>query len=507
MLNEFWSILKSGSDIRGVATQGVENEEINLTNEVVEKISLAFAKWVCENMRIDYPMMTVAVGHDSRISASRIKNVVINTLRSIGVNVYDCGLTSTPAMFMANSVLDCSASIQITASHHPFHRNGFKFFNIDGGLSAKNIEEILQIAQNEDFPSITKIGNVRFVNLMEYYCEKLCKVIKDGINLKNEKPLKGFKIIVDAGNGAGGFFVSKILNPLGADTSGSIYLEPDGMFPNHVPNPENAQAMKSVSEATINSDADLGIIFDTDVDRAAFVDSEGKEISKNKLIAVSSVIALKNNPEGIIVTDSVTSDNLKAFIEKLGGTQFRYKRGYNNVIGMAQKINAQGTNCPLAIESSGHAAFKENGFVDDGAYLAAKIIVELVNSKCENKQLKDLIKDFTDAKENVSFRININGSDVDECADKLLNDLTDFVHSTKHLKLDKDNIEGVRINFNYLHQKGWMLVRKSIHDPMLVIYAESYVQDGILPMLNLVYPFFKKYNFLDLCDIEKILNK
>lgn len=118
-------------------------------------------------------------------------------------------------------------------------------------------------------------------------------------------------IIVDAGNGVDGFFAENVLMPLGADISGSQFLEPDVKFPNHIPNPENQEAMKSICDATVRTHADLGIIFDTDVDRAGCVDKYGQPINHNPLYALASYIARQNCPGGTIVTDSVISDGLK----------------------------------------------------------------------------------------------------------------------------------------------------------------------------------------------------
>lgn len=507
MLNEFWSKIKSGSDIRGIATGDVLDENLELDNEIVRKISLAFATWIIKTSNLSCTSITVAIGHDSRISSSRIKNVMINALRSVGISIYDCGLTSTPAMFMSTYVLDCIASVQITASHHPFNRNGFKFFTSKGGFSESDIDEILTFAQDEDFPPLEKLGSVRNIDLMNYYSEKLLNIIKDGVNnyknLKDSKILKDFKIVVDAGNGAGGFFVKKVLDVLGADTSASQYLEPNGMFPNHTPNPEDPKAMQSIVRAVKESGADLGIIFDTDVDRVAFVGKSGKEISKNKLIALASTIALKGNSDGVIVTDSVTSDYTKKFIENLGGKQLRYKRGYHNVISMAKKLNAKGVFSPLAIESSGHAAFKENDFVDDGAYFAAKIIVEMVNAKENGKNLEDLISNLVDAKESVSFRVKVD----DENSGKILNDFKNYMRSNKFFQVDNENIEGIRVNNESKHQKGWILIRKSIHDPVLIIYAESYVDNGTKSLIGTVHSFLSKYKFLNLDEIKNFLAK
>ena len=317
MLNEFWGKLKSGSDIRGIAMEDDNNSKIDLTNDIVEKICISFTKWLGRKTNLDYKLITVAIGHDSRLSANRIKNAAINALRSIGVNIYDCSLTSTPAMMMATSVLSCTGAIEITASHHPKNKNGLKFFTINGGLSDNDIEEILEIAQNEETIINSYTGNVRTINIMGYYEEKLRNIIIKEINAESPLPLKGLKIVVDAGNGAGGFFVENVLKPLGADTTGSVFLEPNGNFPNHVPNPEDKSAIDSIVDVTKKNKADLGIIFDTDVDRVAFVDENGKEITRDRFIALTSYIALENNKNGVIVTDSVTSDNLKTFIKNI----------------------------------------------------------------------------------------------------------------------------------------------------------------------------------------------
>lgn len=504
-MKNIWQNIKSGSDIRGVASENSFGEPIELTNEVVEKIFLAFSCWIASKTKLKYRDITVAVGHDSRNSASRIKNVCINTLRSVGINVYDCAMVSTPAMFMATSVLECTAAVEITASHLPSHKNGFKFFVPEGGLSGEDISEILSLAENGVAPSPDTQGNVRFlVKLKDYYCEKLKNIIKEGINsLENyDKPLSGFKIVVDAGNGAGGFFANDILKPLGADVQGSVFLEPDGSFPNHIPNPEDANAMQSIINTTVNSEADLGIIFDTDVDRAAFVDSSGMAIDKNRLIALAATTIVEKSSNAIVVTDSITSDYLRDFIKNLGGSQFRYKRGYNNVINMAKQINKKGAFCPLAIETSGHAAFKENGFIDDGAYLACKIIIKMVNLAAENKTIKDELENLIEAKESKTFRVPINNDNPHQYAQNILKEFEQYVSRSKNVFYDKENIEGVRAYCENKHQQGWLNLRESLHEPQLVLYIESYVSGGLKNILSFVNSFLNSYDSVSKVSLD-----
>ncbi len=504
MLNRYWKQFLSGSDIRGVATDSIKDEKINLTNEVVQKIIYGFARWLYEKTALPYPSMIVAVGHDSRVSAFRMKTVIINSLRSLGIKVYDCSLTSTPAVFASIATLSCTAAIQITASHHPSNRNGMKFFTADGGLSGLNVKEILEICQRNtavDIPN--NKGDVKTINIMNYYCNKLVKFICNELDCNEDsKPLKGLKIVVDAGNGAGGFFAKEILQKLGADTQGSLFLNPDGNFPNHIPNPEDEKAMQSIIKATFDSKADLGIIFDTDVDRVGFVDSKGLKINNNRLIALVSCIVLKKYPGSMIVTDSVTSDKLEEFISSLGGNQFRFKRGYNNIISAARKFNDSGVDCYLAIETSGHAAFKNNNFVDDGAYLACLIITELVNLKKQGKIISNLLEGFVDSKEKAELRIKVKGNNPEELSAKILSKLKSYYQTLKNCEFIENNLEGVRLKFNSRWQEGWCLLRKSVHDPILVLNVESYVKGGVRSIVDTLKPFFSSFEFIDLKDLD-----
>jgi phosphomannomutase len=484
MLKPFWKDLKSGTDIRGVAIEGVEGEPVNLTDDVVDKISAGFAEWLVKNTGKQAGELTISVGRDSRLSGPRIRDEVINSLTGSGVNVIDCGLASTPAMFMTTVDLNCDAAIQITASHHPFYRNGLKFFTPSGGLEGSDISDILYLAQNlsenNELRKTASIpGSLSKKDYMSKYSERLRSMICEGVNSEDyDQPLKGFHIVVDAGNGAGGFYAEKVLAPLGANIEGSQFLDPDGRFPNHIPNPENKQAMESVCAATVNSGADLGIIFDTDVDRAGCVDSSGREINRNRLVALASVIALENNQGGTIVTDSITSSGLKTFIEKeLGGVHYRFKRGYKNVINEALSLNNQGINCPLAIETSGHAAFRENYFLDDGAYLITKIIIKAANLRKEGKTLESLIEKLAEPVESVELRFNITEDDFRSCGNRVLESLEQFAKENGWDIAD-DSREGVRISFGKGEGDGWFLLRLSVHDPVMPLNIESDVKDG-----------------------------
>ena len=501
MLNEFWSLLKSGTDIRGVAVEGA-GFDVNLTDETVTAMVNGFILWLSSKLGKPANELTISVGRDSRISGPRIAKITKDALVRAGSCVIDCTLCSTPAMFMTTVELGCDGAIQITASHHPYYRNGLKFFTRQGGLEGADITAILEYAQNGDKPDVCGGGNVIVNEYMRYYAGNLREFIKEKVNDKNDyhHPLKGFKFVVDAGNGVGGFYAADVLEALGADVRGSQFLEPDGTFPNHIPNPEDPAAMASVCEAVKAFGADFGIIFDTDVDRCGAVDSQGKEINRNRLVALAAAIVLENAPGELIVTDSITSSGLKEFIEnKLGGKHLRFKRGYKNVIDEAIRQNKNKVPCSLAIETSGHAAMKDNYFLDDGAYLITRIIIKLAQLRMEGKKLESLIADLKEPVESKEIRIKITDKDFRACGERVIKDLTAYAKKQKDFKIADDNHEGIRVSFDKNAGDGWFLLRLSVHDPIMPLNIESDSVGGVEKIYNKLKPFLEDCEGLDTC--------
>ena len=505
--------LKSGTDVRGVAVSSNNGQEIELTDEAVKRITAAFVMFLCAKTNKDKDELVVSVGHDSRVSADRIKKAVTDILLSMSVNVKDCSLCSTPAMFMTTKLAGCDGAVQITASHHPWDRNGLKFFTKDGGLSGGEITKILEVAEKYDAVAYDTSRTAMEIDFMSVYCEHLKTLIKKGVNSNSnyEKPLEGLKIAVDAGNGVGGFFAKDVLEPLGADVSASRYLEPDGMFPNHVPNPENAEAMKAICEATVSSGADLGVIFDTDVDRAACVSADGKEINRNRLVALAASIALEGNKGGTVVTDSVTSAGLTEFInDKLGGVHRRFKRGYKNVIDESIRLCNEGVNSPLAIETSGHAAFRENYFLDDGAYLITKIIIKMAELRAEGKTLDSVIEDLKEPAEQAELRFKIKEENFREYGERVIKHLESVAKLKPDWLLAEDSCEGIKVSFNAPDKNGFFILRLSVHDPVMPMNIESAVQGGVMKIAFEVYEELKIFGSLDMdafLNLNKLLTK
>ena len=493
--------LQNGSDIRGVALEGIEGQHINLTEQACRDIGRGFALWLIKKTgKAD--RIRVAVGRDSRLSGETLCNWICDAMVSSGLEVTDFGMASTPAMFMSTVTdgYNFDGSVMITASHLPFNRNGFKFFTCQGGLESADIKQILAYAESNETTGMTA-GSLIAGSFMDTYAKILADKIRTATG--EEKPLEGFRIVVDAGNGAGGFYVDKVLKPLGANTEGSRYLDPDGSFPNHIPNPEDKTAMAAITEAVNTAKADLGIIFDTDVDRAGAVLSDGSELNRNRIIAMLAAILLREHPGTTIVTDSITSTGLAKFIEEKGGVHHRFKRGYRNVINESIRLNAQGQDSQLAIETSGHGALKENYFLDDGAYLVTKLLIELARGKKEGYTLESLIASLEEPAESVEFRMNILVEDFKPYGQQVIEELTAYAQNQPGWSLAPSNFEGVRVNLDAEHGDGWFLLRLSLHDPLLPLNIESNSFGGARSIAKELAAFIANYDKL---DAQKLLD-
>ena len=545
--------LQNGPDVRGVALEGENGRAVDLTPLAVEVIAESFGEWLREELQQlesgrDGGEVRVSVGRDPRLSGARLGAALFAGLARAGCSVFDVGLATTPACFMSTKLprFSYDASIMMTASHLPYTRNGLKLFMKRGGLTSGEVEGVCDRAARKYVARKMGLGGgrgmppvVMRVDLMSAYAQHLRNIIKERVAHPThyDTPLKGFKVIVNAGNGCGGFFTWDVLEKLGADTTGSLHLEPDGKFPHHMPNPEDTTAMSLTRDAVLDHGADLGVVFDTDVDRSGVVDATGAAINGDRLIALMSAIVLDEHPGTTVVTDARTSDGLTRFIQARGGHHCLYRVGYRNVIDKGVQLNADGVETHLMMETTGHGALKENNFLDDGAYMVVKIIIEMVRMRLVGLEgsVGTLIMDLEEPAESKLMRMNIlgeakyakqrgtqavetfrnhiqegklNGWVLDDCGDCSVSQ--GCLVDTNDDPFDVDAYM-YRAKFfdEYKGELGWVHIRQSVHNPNIAINMQSSIPGGCKSMAKDLldrYLLTSGVNeFVDITEVQKFV--
>ncbi|GFS30262.1 phosphoglucomutase, putative [Actinidia rufa] len=523
--------LQNGSDVRGVAVEGERGRVVDLTPPVVEAIAESFGEWLLGGG--EGGVIRVSLGRDPRISGAALGVAVVAGLARAGCLVFDMGLATTPACFMSTVLapFGYDASIMMTASHLPYTRNGLKFFTKRGGLTSPEVEEICDRAARKYVNRLATVSTTlpsppTRVDFMSVYAKHLRDIITQRVNhpLHYDTPLKGFQIIVNAGNGSGGFFTWDVLDKLGADSFGSLHLKPDGMFPNHIPNPEDKTAMALTRAAVLANSADLGIVFDTDVDRSGVVDKSGNPINGDKLIALMAAVVLREHPGTTIVTDARTSMALTRFITDRGGHHCLYRVGYRNVIDKGVQLNKDGIQAHLMMETSGHGALKENHFLDDGAYMVVKIIIEMVRMKLEGSDegIGSLIEDLDEPLESIELRMNVlseprhakakaieaieafrnyieegklPGWELDSCGDCWVSEGC-LVDSNDAPATVDAHMYRAKVFDEEHGQHGWVHIRQSIHNPNIAVNMQSTLPGGCKTMTRVLRERYPRINSL-----------
>merc|ERR1711865_109464 len=355
--------------------------------------------------------------------------------------------------------------------------------------------------------------------------------------VKGRLPLKGLNIVLNSGNGSGGFFC-KVLQDLGANVDGSVNTEPDPLFPSGIPNPEKEEMVQETIQACEKANADLGILLDTDSDRCGLVAPRSYEriktestdnqshnfkptnyeaINGNRLIALMGVIYARKSPHCSIVTDSVTSIGLSKFLEEeLALNHIRYLRGYANVIQKAKLVNQEtDANAEVAIETSGHCAVRENGFLDDGTFTALKVLGLLAQERQQEKtnntrkSLLDLLANLEEMDEVMEFRLkgkDDNLESVIRLFDLMALEIENHCDDKPEWSVDRDNLEGIRVTAGT--KGGYFLLRKSLHDPVMCLQVEETSKEGAKklitePLLRLFETEPSVSKILDLSSLER----
>lgn len=440
------ALIKSISGIRGTIG-GMAGD--NLTPQDIVECAAAFGYWVIQ--KTNNPK--IVVGRDARISGEIVNSLVVSTLRSLGIDVVDLGLSTTPTVEIAVPMENAGAGIILTASHNPKQWNALKLLNDKGEfISAADATEFLALIEegNIKYASVEKLGSYR---KDDTYIDKHINAILSLPLVTIEKVKeKNFKVVVDCVNSTGAISIPPLLEKLGCEVI-IINGEVNGDFAhNPEPLPEN---LRQLSEAVVANRADLGIAVDPDVDRLAFVSEDGEMFGEEYTLVTVADYILKNTPEGKsrnTVSNLSSTRALRDVTEKNGGTYASSAVGEVNVVDQMKA-----TNAVIGGEGNGGVIYPELHYGRDALAGVALVLSQLAEFGKPISWLRRTYPSYVISKNKIQLTPEI---DLDLIFEKL---------KEKYKNEELDTIDGLKILF----ESDWIHLRKSNTEPIIRIYSES----------------------------------
>ena len=461
------TLIKSISGIRGIIG-GKPGD--NLTPLDLVKFTSSFVKFIKNRSKKN--KIEIVIGRDARISGEMVNNIVVGTLQSMGADVLDIGLSTTPTVEVAVTDSESDGGIILTASHNPGQWNALKLLNENGEfLSAADGAEILAMVEKEDFlfSNIEEIGD--YSEDEEYIEKHIEKILQ--LTLVDAKAIKkaGFRVAFDGVNSTGGIAIPALLNALGVNKVDEIYCEPNGIFPhNPEPLPEN---LTELSKLVVANNADVGFVVDPDVDRLAIICENGEMFGEEyTLVAVSDYIL--QNQKGNTVSNLSSTRALRDVTEKAGGEYFASAVGEVNVVEMMKEKNAV-----IGGEGNGGVIYPELHYGRDALVGIALFLTYLAKEGIKVSELRKKYPEYVISKNKIQLSPE---TDVD-------NILSEIKKIYKDQKLN--TIDGVKIEF----KDEWVHLRKSNTEPIIRIYSESKNIESADKLANMIKN-----------DVNKIVN-
>ena len=406
----------------------------------------------------------MVVGRDVRHSGERYFAALTEGLLESGIDVVNIGQVPTPTFYFASRVWDIPGGIMITASHNPSEYNGFKVLRGETTIYGENIRELYKIAESGKFADSSERGSITDRDAKSEYIRYLI----DNISL--DRPVK---FAVDGGNGTAGLVASEIFSGLGCSPV-ELFMEPDGSFPNHHPDPTVSENLKWLQEAVAENDLELGIGFDGDSDRIGVVDESGNIIWGDALLALYAREVLRENPGSTVIFEVKCSRALEEDIIEHGGNPLMWKTGHSLL-----KNKMLEENSPVAGEMSGHQFFADRYFGFDDAIYAACRLLEIVSAR--EKPLSDFYGEFSRYKSTPEIRI--------ECDEENKFDIVKEVSERFSRTNRVITVDGARVDFD----QGWGLIRASNTQPVLVFRFEAETEKALTEIQDSFAEAIEKY--------------
>ncbi|MBI4163898.1 MAG: phosphomannomutase/phosphoglucomutase [Candidatus Aenigmarchaeota archaeon] len=450
-------------DIRGVYPTELDEKS-------AEKIGQAFATFIFGTDSAKKRVMKfgeepiIAVGGDVRLHTQRLKGNLVSGITSTGAKVIDFGILPTPLLYFAVAHKRLDGGVVVTASHNPKEYNGLKLCAASGVCLSwdTGIKSVLDFCSGTSKVG-AKHGEYTIANIVEDYKH----FISTKINLHW---LEKLKVVIDGGNGVCGNLAAEIFESGGCDVV-KLYCEPDGNFPNHEPDPIKKSNLKDLQKSVLENKADLGIGYDGDGDRVAFIGPDGKPIESYVVLSIFSKEMIKNKPGAKIVFDVTSSKTVEDTISGSGGVPVQSRVGHSFI---QSKILFDG--CDLAGEHSGHYFFKENFGFDDAIFASLKFATLVAKHGLDN-----LTKDIPLYITADEVRVFCNDREKFDIVEKLKVDLKN--------KYETVEIDGVKAKV----ESGWFLIRASNTVPALGIRWEAKTQEDFDKIKGIIQCCIAKY--------------
>lgn len=419
-------------DIRGVVTDA-------LTPDVVREIGRAYGS-ECLNQGME----TAVVARDGRLSGPALIDALSEGIMSTGMNVINIGMVPTPVLYFATHHLQTGTGVMVTGSHNPPEYNGLKMIVNGNALFGDGITGLYNRLQKNDLASGS--GSLSEADILEDYLDR----ITSDVSLK--RPMK---IAYDCGNGVAGAAAPQLFDRLGCEST-SLFIDVDGTFPNHHPDPAKPENLVDLKKAVADDNRELGLAFDGDGDRVGVIDNNGDIIWPDRQMILYAQDLLKRNPGASIIYDVKCSKLLPEAIEKAGGKPDMWKTGHSFI-----KARIKETGALLGGEMSGHIFFKERWFgFDDALYSAARLL-EILSA--DNRPVSEIFGEIPNS-------VNTPEINITFAEDGAHHDfMKTFVSKSQFSGAKLTDIDGLRADFD----DGWGLVRASNTTPSLVIRFEA----------------------------------
>ena len=335
-------------DIRGIVDR-------TLTEPAVRAIGAALG-----SEAVARGMARIAVGRDGRLSGPRLRDALIEGIRSTGTAVVDIGMVATPMLYFATHHLGTQSGVEITGSHNPPEYNGLKMVLAGEALYGEGLQKLRQRIESGDLVHAAHPGALEQADVSAAY---LARIRGD---VKLARPMK---IAIDCGNGVAGSMAPALYRALGCEVT-ELFCEVDGTFPNHHPDPAHVENLQDLIRCLRETDAEIGLAFDGDGDRLGVVTKDGQIIWPDRQLMLFARGVLAEQPGAQIIFDVKCSRHVAAQIRAHGGVPLMWRTGHSLI-----KAKLKETGAPLAGEMSGHIFFKHRWYgFDDGMYAGARLL-------------------------------------------------------------------------------------------------------------------------------------